>query len=142
MIQPIIEAGPYTLRPPGGDRHPVGVRRLPGPGDRSLDAAPRPFRAEHAVDFVENGGGDPWPYVITRTETGELLGAIGVRSFDGQAARQAHYWLAPDARGGTLTTALSWPRARRRRTPWRLRGFQHRRRQRARRRWPAGVATS
>jgi RimJ/RimL family protein N-acetyltransferase len=109
MIQPIIEAGPYTLRPPEATDIPWVFAACQDPEIERWTQLPRPFRAEHAVDFVENGGGDLWPYVITRTETGELLGAIGVKSYDGDAARgEVGYWLAPDARGqGTLTTVLA-----------------------------------
>ncbi len=109
MMQPIIEAGPYTLRPPDATDIPWIFAACQDPEIGHWTQIPHPYRAEDAVDFVENRSGELWPYVITRTETGELLGAIGLKSFD-RTRRQGEigYWLAAEARGeGAITTVLA-----------------------------------
>ena len=47
-------------------------------------------------------------FAITATETGELLGSIGLKDIDWDAGRaEAGYWVAPEARGrGVATLAL------------------------------------
>jgi RimJ/RimL family protein N-acetyltransferase len=110
-MQPIIEAGPYTLRPPDRSDIPWVFAACQDAEIQRWTEVPQPYRATHAVGFVENQAGDVWPYVITRTESGELLGAIGLRSFEpGTGEGEIGYWLARDARGdrviGTVLAAL------------------------------------
>jgi RimJ/RimL family protein N-acetyltransferase len=107
-MQPILEAGPYTLRPPEQTDIPWIFDACQDPEVGRWTEVPHPYLAEHAVAFVENGMGAVWSYVITRTETGELLGAIGVKSFDAAAGRgEVGFWLAAEARGhGVIGTAL------------------------------------
>jgi RimJ/RimL family protein N-acetyltransferase len=107
-MQPIIEAGPLTLRPPERSDIPWIFEACQDAEIHRWTELPRPYRPEHAVGFVENHRGEVWPYVITRTESGELLGAIGLKSFEA-ATRQGEigYWLAAAARGhGVIGTAL------------------------------------
>jgi RimJ/RimL family protein N-acetyltransferase len=107
-IQPIIEAGAYTLRRPDRTDIPWIFTACQDPEIARWTEVPRPYLAEHAVAFVENRGGELWPYVITRTETGELLGAIGLKSLDAHTGcGEIGYWLAAEARGeGVVVTAL------------------------------------
>jgi RimJ/RimL family protein N-acetyltransferase len=107
--QPIIEAGPYTLRRPDPTDIPWIFTACQDPELGRWTQIPRPYRPEDAVAFVENRMREVWPFVITRTESGELLGAIALKSFDPQSGcGEIGYWLAAEARGhGTMSTALA-----------------------------------
>lgn len=107
--QPIIEAGPYTLRRPDPTDIPWIFTACQDPELGRWTQIPQPYRPEHAVAFVENRMDEVWPFMITRTESGELLGAIALKSFDLHSRRgEIGYWLAAEARGqGTMTIALT-----------------------------------
>jgi RimJ/RimL family protein N-acetyltransferase len=107
-FQPIIEAGGYTLRPPDPADIPWIFNACQDPEIGRWTEIPQPYLAEHAVAFVENRLDELWSYMITRTESGELLGAIGLKGLDLQTGRaEIGYWLAAEARGqGVILIAL------------------------------------
>jgi RimJ/RimL family protein N-acetyltransferase len=74
---------------------------------------PRPYTAGDAVRLLQvsdEGRAENVAahFAITATETGELLGSIGLKDIDWDAGRaEAGYWVAPEARGrGVATLAL------------------------------------
>jgi RimJ/RimL family protein N-acetyltransferase len=107
-FQPIIETGAYTLRPPDPADIPWIFNACQDPEIGRWTEIPQPYLAEHAVAFVENRLEELWSYMITRTESGELLGAIGLKGLDPRTGRaEIGYWLAPEARGeGVVVVAL------------------------------------
>jgi RimJ/RimL family protein N-acetyltransferase len=75
---------------------------------------PRPYRAHHAVDLLrssEEGRASNTSalFAITATDTGELLGSIGLKAIDwGERRAEAGYWVAFEARGrGAASSALA-----------------------------------
>jgi RimJ/RimL family protein N-acetyltransferase len=80
---------------------------------------PRPYTASDAVRLLalsDTGRAENVAahFAITATETGELLGSIGLKEIDWDASRaEASYWVAPEARGRAvaplaLQALVSW----------------------------------
>jgi RimJ/RimL family protein N-acetyltransferase len=80
---------------------------------------PRPFTAGDAVRLLElsdegRAKNVAARFAITATETGEVLGSIGLKEIDWGASRaEADYWVAPEARGRgvaplALQALVSW----------------------------------
>ena len=74
---------------------------------------PRPYTAGDAVRLLElseagRAENVAAHFAITATETGEVLGSIGLKDIDWDGGRaEAGYWVAPEARGrGVATLAL------------------------------------
>ena len=74
---------------------------------------PRPYTAGDAVRLLEvseagRAENVAAHFAITATETGEVLGSIGLKDIDWNGGRaEAGYWVAPEARGqGVATLAL------------------------------------
>jgi RimJ/RimL family protein N-acetyltransferase len=102
-----------ALRPPSPDDVDGITAACQDPEIPRWTRVPSPYTRTHAVEFVERSArmwddGTDAPFVVIDTETGELLGAIGVHRFGGEDdGPEVGYWLAPDARGrGIATRAL------------------------------------
>jgi RimJ/RimL family protein N-acetyltransferase len=101
----MIEAGAFTLRPWRGDDTAFVFDACQDPDISRWTRVPKPYRPGDAAAFVRaHARPQPEPagawFAITRTETGELLGAISLHDLDRAAARgELGYWLAAGSRG-------------------------------------------
>lgn len=115
MIEPEpIEVGEWTLRPPRADDAAWIYDACQDPEIARWTRVPSPYTARDAVEFLQRSAeewaeGSGYAFVIAATETGELLGTIGVSRFDDDArGAEIGYWLARDGRGrGAATAAVS-----------------------------------
>ncbi|GAA5195057.1 hypothetical protein GCM10023322_60900 [Rugosimonospora acidiphila] len=107
-----IHAGNMLIRPwQPADAGPV-YQACQDPEIQRWTRVPRPYRPEHAADFVTEmspkawAGGSAAPLGVFDQATGELLGSCGLVSIrDGSG--EVGYWTAPWARGrGVAVTAL------------------------------------
>ena len=114
MIDSVVEVEELTLRPPRADDVAWIYDACQDPEIQRWIPIPSPYRARDAVEFF-NGATAGWAdhtrfvFVICATETGELLGAVEVRSIDYIAATaRIGFWLAREGRGrGAATKAVS-----------------------------------
>ena len=112
MERVVLEAGPYTLRPPEPPDVSWIYDACQDPDIQRWTRVPRPYAAADAVSFLNSAtkgwaDGTHYPFLIAATETGELLGACGVHAAEGTGPREIGFWLAVDGRGrGVLTHAL------------------------------------
>jgi RimJ/RimL family protein N-acetyltransferase len=109
-VDPHLDDGVVALRPPVLDDVDVITEACQDPEIPRWTRVPAPYTREHAIEFVERSArtwkqGTDAPFVIVDTETGELLGAIGVHRFGGEDdGPEVGYWLKRDARGRGLAT--------------------------------------
>lgn len=114
-----LEGGGLTLRPwePGDVVWVHGTCQ--DPEIQRWTKLPVPYRPSDAVALIRGStdhrhSGTAASFAITVTDTGELLGAIGVKDIDRRArSAEIGYWLAPDARGrgvasGALRLVCRW----------------------------------
>ena len=72
---------------------------------RWLDQVPQPYRTKDALAYFRATG--ETAFAVTDSETGRVLGSIGVRFSETGDVGEIGYWLRADARGrGTITRAL------------------------------------
>jgi RimJ/RimL family protein N-acetyltransferase len=70
-----------------------------------LDQVPQPYTRADALAYI--GGIGENAFAVTDTETGRILGSIGVRFSDTGDVGEIGYWMRSDARGrGVMTRAL------------------------------------
>jgi len=110
---PVLADDLIALRPP----EPIDVdavyQACQDPEIPRWTRVPSPYPRESAVEFVERArrtwaAGTDAPFVIVDTESGELLGAIGVHRLTGEDhGPEVGYWVKREARGrGVATRAL------------------------------------
>jgi len=107
MTAPLVSRR-LTLRLPALEDVPTFVAHLNDPGvSEHLSHVPYPYTEQDGIDFVRSKTGDgPLDigevYVIEESETGKMIGTIGVRRLDlpgGGAVGEIGYWLAREAWG-------------------------------------------
>jgi RimJ/RimL family protein N-acetyltransferase len=114
-VNPIwLEAGPYTLRPPQSPDVAWIYDACQDAEIQRWTRVPSPYTAADAVSFYEMSrawwADDlAYPFLISVTETGELLGACGAHyRGDDRTTIEIGYWVAKEGRGrGVATTALT-----------------------------------
>ncbi|WP_422738436.1 GNAT family N-acetyltransferase [Micromonospora sp. WMMD729] len=104
----IIEDG--VLLRPWREADAEGVHRACQDGDiQRWTTVPRPYRLEHAHDFVTRMSPRAWadgtgaPFAVCDAATGDLLGSCGLISIDSAGTGEIGYWTAPWARGRGVT---------------------------------------
>ena len=110
----VIAAGAVTLRPWAPEDVVFVYDACQDAEVQRWTLVPRPYTAGDAVAFLELSAlgrvEDAWAFfAITATDTGELLGSIGLKEIEWDAGRaEGGYWVAPEARGrGAATAALA-----------------------------------
>lgn len=110
----VVAAGWLTLRPWGAADVGWVYDTCQDPEIGRWARVPVPYTPRHALALLElsataRAQGRGAPFAITVTETGELLGAIGLGGLDRAAATaEVGFWLAAEARGrGVVTEALA-----------------------------------
>jgi RimJ/RimL family protein N-acetyltransferase len=72
---------------------------------RWLDQVPQPYRTKDALAYIRGLGESA--FAVTDSDTGRVLGSIGVRFSENRDVGEIGYWLRADARGrGLITRAL------------------------------------
>ncbi|WP_433423302.1 GNAT family N-acetyltransferase [Microtetraspora malaysiensis] len=109
----MVSAGPYTLRRAVEADADAVARACNDPETaRFLPVMPSPYTREDALNWIneisratwEGGGAD---YAITEPDTGEFLGAAGLKPADRFGNSEVGYWVAPWARGRGVATAAT-----------------------------------
>jgi RimJ/RimL family protein N-acetyltransferase len=99
--------GVVLLRPwSAGDAEAI-VAALDGDPEiaRWLDQVPQPYTRADALAYI--GGVGESAFAVTDTQTGELLGSVGVRFSEEGDVGEIGYWLRASARGrGVMTPAV------------------------------------
>jgi RimJ/RimL family protein N-acetyltransferase len=99
-----LEDDEVLLRPFGDDDVPAIVAACQDPEIPRWTGVPSPYTEDDARRFLRET--EETVFAITAKDTGELLGAIGVREVD-QGNIQIGYWVKREARGrGVATRAL------------------------------------
>lgn len=100
----IVEDG--VLLRPWRDADADGVHRACQDRDiQRWTTVPRPYRPEHARDFVTGVSARAWadgtgaPFAVCDGATGDLLGSCGLVWIDDTGTGEVGYWVAPWARG-------------------------------------------
>jgi RimJ/RimL family protein N-acetyltransferase len=107
MAEPLLTDGVVTLRPWGKADVAEIVECIDGDPEitRWLDQVPQPYRTKDALAYIRGVGESA--FAVTDSETGRVLGSIGVRFSDAGDVGEIGYWLRADARGaGAITRAL------------------------------------
>jgi len=101
----IIEDG-LLLRPWRAEDADAVHRACQDPDIQRWTTVPRPYRLEHAVEFVTGSSPAAWAngsgaeFAVCDAATGELLASCGLVSIDpGLGSAEIGYWTAPWARG-------------------------------------------
>jgi RimJ/RimL family protein N-acetyltransferase len=107
MAELLLTDGVVTLRPWQKADAAELVECINGDPEitRWLDQVPQPYRTKDALAYIRGVGESA--FAVVDTETGRVLGSIGVRFSDAGDVGEIGYWLRADARGrGTITRAL------------------------------------
>jgi RimJ/RimL family protein N-acetyltransferase len=107
MAELLLTDGVVTLRPWQKADAAELVECINGDPEitRRLDQVPQPYRTKDALAYFRSVG--ERAFAVTDSETGRLLGSIGVRFSEAGDVGELGYWLRADARGnGTMTRAL------------------------------------
>ena len=112
-----IESGEWTLRPPRADDAAWIYDACQDPDIARWTRVPSPYSARDAVEFLQRSAqqwadGSGYAFVIASTDTGELVGTVGLSRFDavqdGVRSAEIGYWLALDGRGrGAASAAVT-----------------------------------
>ncbi|OKI87633.1 GNAT family N-acetyltransferase [Micromonospora sp. CB01531] len=101
----IVEDG-LLLRPWRAEDADAVYRACQDPDIQRWTTVPRPYRPEHALDFVARRSAAAWAdgsgaeFAVCDAATGELLASCGLVSIDrGLGSAEVGYWTAPWARG-------------------------------------------
>jgi RimJ/RimL family protein N-acetyltransferase len=101
-----LRQGPLLLRPWRATDAETVRRACQDPDIRRWTGVPRPYRLDHAVDFVTTHTERAWatrtaaPLGVFDAATGEMLGSGGLVALDLVGATgELGYWVAPWARG-------------------------------------------
>jgi RimJ/RimL family protein N-acetyltransferase len=103
-----LSDGPVTLRAWRRDDSDSIVECLDGDPEITiwLDQVPQPYTRADALAYI--GGLGESAFAVTDTETGRILGSVGVRFSDTGDVGEIGYWMRSDARGqGLMTRALA-----------------------------------
>ena len=97
-----------------GERHPRGLRGVPGPGDPPLDPAagpvhPRERRVLRPQLLPARRGERPLHRLGPPRGGRPLLGVVEVRRDEAPRSASLGCWLAPRRRGATATCGRRWP---------------------------------
>jgi RimJ/RimL family protein N-acetyltransferase len=114
-----IRTGTILLRPWRAEDAPAVYEACQDPLIQRWTSVPRPYRLEHAEEFVTNITRQAWttgtgaPFGVFDAETGTLLGSNGLNTIDRyQGESEVGYWIAPAARGRGVATwsthAVAW----------------------------------
>jgi RimJ/RimL family protein N-acetyltransferase len=110
---PRLDDGVVALRLPARGDIDAIVEACQDPEIPRWTRVPKPYTREHAVEFLERSArtwkqGTDAPFVIVDSDTGELLGAVGIHRLGGEDnGPEVGYWLKREARGrGIATRAL------------------------------------
>jgi RimJ/RimL family protein N-acetyltransferase len=111
MQQPEIRCGNLLVRPWCPEDVDEVTRACQDPEILRWTPLPRPYRTEHAVDFITRTAPAAWDdatgahFGVFDADTGRLLGSSGLPRMD-LTAHQAEigYWTAPWARGRGIAT--------------------------------------
>jgi RimJ/RimL family protein N-acetyltransferase len=101
-----IVAGRLQLRPLLPSDTDAVYAACQDPGIQRWTRVPVPYERRHAESFVRDNTVDGWAagrgrsYAITDATTGELLGTVGLVTYDeSHGTAEIGYWVAPGARG-------------------------------------------
>jgi RimJ/RimL family protein N-acetyltransferase len=127
-MPPVIEHGPYTLRLPSAVDVSWVFHACQDQDIQRFTQVPTPYGPADAISWVglaaeDCAQGVAYHFVVTVTETGELVGAASVGLRDGWG--EIGYWVERDARGQGVAKAAvlaieSWSAAVLGLTEWRL----------------------
>jgi RimJ/RimL family protein N-acetyltransferase len=107
MAELLLTDGVVTLRPWQKADASELVACINGDPEitRWLDQVPQPYRTKDALAYIRGIGESA--FAVTDSETGRVLGSIGVRFSDAGDVGEIGYWLRADARGrATIARAL------------------------------------
>jgi RimJ/RimL family protein N-acetyltransferase len=107
MAELLLTDGVVTLRPWEKADAAEIVECIDGDPEitRWLDQVPQPYRTKDALAYIRGVGESA--FAVLDSETGRVLGSIGVRFSDAGDVGEIGYWLRADARGrGAITRAL------------------------------------
>jgi RimJ/RimL family protein N-acetyltransferase len=108
MTGPLLTDRTVTLRPWAESDADTIVACVDGDAEIAvwLDQVPQPYTADDARAFIDGTAVDQETYAVTDTDSGRVLGSIGLsRPADGVC--EIGYWIRADARGqGATTRAL------------------------------------
>jgi len=107
MAEPLLTDGVVTLRTWRKADASELVACIDGDPEITiwLDQVPQPYRTKDALAYIRGLGESA--FAVTDTETGRVLGSIGVRFSETGDVGEIGYWLRADARGrGAITRAL------------------------------------
>jgi RimJ/RimL family protein N-acetyltransferase len=109
---PVIEHGPLTMRLPSVVDIPWIYAACQDPDVQRFTTVPSPYLPEHAVGWVSLAADlcaqdEEFHFVVSLTETGELLGSAGLRRDTAPGRFEIGYWVERDARRrGVATSAV------------------------------------
>jgi RimJ/RimL family protein N-acetyltransferase len=112
MRSPLIEYGPLTLRAPGPADVPWIYHACQDEDIQRFTTIPSPYTPDHAVGWVGQAAAlcaedREFHFLISVTETGELLGSAGLRRTDDARRGEIGYWVERDSRRrGAATRAV------------------------------------
>ena len=107
MAESLLSDGVVTLRPWAKADAAELVACIDGDPEitRWLDQVPQPYRTKDALAYIRGVGESA--FAVIDSETGRVLGSIGVRFSESGDLGEIGYWLRADARGrGAITRAL------------------------------------
>src|SRR2546430_5896090 len=105
LVVPVIEAGPYLLRPYRSDDLPLVEQAATDTYIPLVTTVPRPFTRDDGLAFIQRqyaraADGVGYPMVIAERESDRAVGAIGLWLDNAEAGRAAiGYWVIPAGRG-------------------------------------------
>jgi RimJ/RimL family protein N-acetyltransferase len=110
VTAPVIERGRLTLRLPEAADVPWIFHACQDPDIQRFTTIPSPYRAEDAVGWIGFAAelcaaGRGYHFVVSLTETGELLGSCGLDLDEQPGRAEIGYWVDRDQRGQGVATA-------------------------------------